>query len=230
MRSLITILILVFTCQFSFSQDKSKAVLIDEFDNLTCEEYWARIDNFINEFTQELQSKGYLIIYGKANNLFENLKYRQWARGIINFRGIDKSRLIIIEGKENRNLKIELWKVAADAEKPLFSETKWSYVLSNATKPFIFTAYSFQDGICPSESYVELFADFLAVNQNARGHIVIRDKTARNFYKTKKEVLKELVDQYNVPINRLKFFYHVDKSYSYDFTDVEFWFVPKKKK
>ncbi len=63
-----------------------------------------------------------------------------------------------------------------------------------------------------------------------RGHLVITDKTTKNFVSTKKDLLNELVNEHKISQNRLKFFYVKNKTYSYEFADVEFWLVPQKKK
>ena len=45
-----------------------------------------------------------------------------------------------------------------------------------------------------------------------------------------KDLLNELVNEHKIPQNRLKFFYVKNKTYSYEFADIEFWLVPQKKK
>jgi len=63
-----------------------------------------------------------------------------------------------------------------------------------------------------------------------RAHIVITDKPTENFANAEKDLLNQLVNEYRISPNRLKFFYVKDKKSPYEFADVEFWLIPQKKK
>ncbi len=121
---------------FCFGQEVPKAVKIDEFGEANCEDFWARFDNFFNELQNDPTSTGNLIIYGKKNSLSKSLLYEKLTNGILRFRNLDPSRLVIIRGRENDAIHIEFWKVSAGAEKPVFIAGDWDLTVKQ-NKPFI---------------------------------------------------------------------------------------------
>ena len=120
-RLFFTFLLSLAAFQFCFSQEKPKAVLFEEFGNINCEELLARMDAFYNVLSNDPSSQGYIIIYGKGDETVRKLSYELLINGSIKFRNFDKSRIVRIRGAERENLEIELWKVPAGAEKPVFS-------------------------------------------------------------------------------------------------------------
>ena len=222
------LIILFASIQICFGQERPKAELIDEFGLIGCEGILSRIDNFMVEIMNEPNSVGYAVIYGKKNKALDSLQYEGWINGNVRFRRFNEDRLITIRGKEQDNLKIELWIVPAGIEKPFFTESKWNLDLSGI-KPFIFFADNYDAGICPGNP-LATYAELLFANPNFRGHIVFQDKTDKKFRIREKEILDELVNYYKIPRNRLKLFYDKDKNYPYHFTNVEFWLVPKRQR
>jgi len=223
-------LILLLTFQLCFAQEKLQPIKIDEIRETSCADLQNRIDIGFREMAEDPNSVGYIVVNGKKNDLFANLLYENWIIGLINKIARDKNQYKVVRGEDKEKFIVELWKVSVGSNTKFYSEGRWSYVLPISTKPFIFTAYSWRDsGICPMGLYVKLFADFLSANPNARGHLVIRDKTDKNFRGKEKEILDELVNQHKVPRHRLRLFYDRNENYPYTFTDVEFWFVPKSK-
>jgi len=174
-------------------------------------------------------STGYIIIYGKKNSLPKNLGYEKLTNGIVRFRNLDPSRLVIIRGEEKDAVHIEFWRVPAGAETPAFVQGNWDLTVKQ-NKPFVLGGYSDGDGICPANTSVKLFADYLTANPNMRAHIVITGKPTENFANAEKHLLNQLANEHKICPNRLKFFYVKDKKFPYKFTDVEFWLVPQKKK
>ena len=120
--------ILFASFQIGFAQENHKAVLIDEFGLIGCEELLARLDNFMSDLMNEPNSIGYAVIYGKQGNLIDNAKYEGWINGQIRFRNFDAGHLIAVRGKERDNLKIELWRIPKGIEKPFSAESKWNLV------------------------------------------------------------------------------------------------------
>lgn len=211
-----------------FSQENAKSILIDEIGRTSCADIQSRVSISVKEALKDSNFNGYVIIYGKKNDLLENFQYESWIKGITQIIG-NENRIKVVRGEERDNLTVQVWRVPANSTIEFLSETKWRLVLSKSIKPFVFTNSLPNSGICPMTSQVKLFADFLKANPTARGHLVIRDKTNRNFRSKEKEVLDKLVNQYKVPRHRLKFFYIKGKDYPYKSAYVEFWFVPKRK-
>ena len=228
-RIIFTYLFLFVSFQICFAQERDKAILIDEIDRTSCADLQTRVFASLNEALKDSNSKGYIIIYGKKNDLLENLHYESWIKGIIDG-SKTQNRVKVIRGKERDKFTVQVWKVPFNSNTEFFTETEWSFVLSKSTKPFVFTNSLPATGLCPISSQVKLFSDFLIANPSALGHLVIYDKTNRNFSSKGKEVLGELVNQYKVPRHRLKLFYKKNKDFPYKETAVEFWLVPQNKK
>lgn len=225
----LVLIILFVSLQIGFGQEKPKAELIDDMGKETCESFWSRFDSFFNLLQNEPTSTGYIIIHGKKeNSLPVNLRYERLTDGIVRFRNLDRSRLIIIRGEIRDDIQIEFWKVPAGAETPTFTEENWNFKIEQ-NKPFVLRGYSEGDGICPTNTSVKLFADYLFANPNLRAHIVITGKTIKTFANTKKDLLNQLINEYDISPNRLKFFYVKNKT-SYNFDDIEYWILPNKKK
>ncbi|HLM61960.1 MAG TPA: hypothetical protein VK308_14235 [Pyrinomonadaceae bacterium] len=223
-KMLTALMILFIGLQISFSQENSEAILADELQALYCDDYWARIDAFMAELHKN-QLYGQIIIYGKENELIQNLTYEQWTNGIIKFRGFDKNRIEVVRGALGKNIKIQFWKVPKGQEPPSVKKDNWSYKLPDLAKPFVF--FNYEDIIClSSPSPIKDYADILLANPKARGHLVIRDKTNKKFRKTEIEVLDELVNKYKIPRRRLKVFNVINKKPLLSSPDVEFWIVP----
>ncbi len=225
-NSLLYLVALLVLAEIQFGQIKPQAILIDEFGTLGCEDLSARQDAFLSEIQNEKNAKGYAVIYAESGDLKKNLRYESYINGHLNARRFNNHEFITVRGPEREKLKIEFWKVPKDADTPVFPTATWSYVIPQTTKPYIFTADTYGGGPCESTSYVKLFADLLLANPKSHGNVVIRDKTNRNFRKRQVGVVRELVNRYNIPLHRLKFFFVKDKNYPYDFTDVEYWLVP----
>ncbi|HEV8160027.1 MAG TPA: hypothetical protein VGP58_13410 [Pyrinomonadaceae bacterium] len=225
----LVLIILLASLQICYGQENPQAIKVDEFGKANCEDFWARFDNFFNDLQNDPTSMGYIIIYGEKNSLRANLGYEKLTNGIVRFRNLDSSRLVIIRGEEKDAIHIEFWRVPAGAETPAFVQGNWDLTVKQ-NKPFILGGYSEGDGICPTNTSVKLFADYLTANPNMRAHIVITDKPTENFANAEKDLLNQLVNEYRISPNRLKFFYVKDKKSPYEFADVEFWLIPQKKK
>lgn len=220
-KIILLLLVLFIFFQFCLAQETPKAILFDEFDGRSCDDFSARIDNFYLELNNNLTSQGYVIFYGNNDELEKKLRYEMMFDGTVKFRKYDKTPIIKIRNEETGNAKVQLWIVPAGAEKPAFSETKWDFTLRPDTKPFIVYA-DYYDSICSSGSYYPIYSEYLLGNPKARGNIVISKKSFRAFLKTKKEVLKQLPD---VSEKRLKFFHVRGEGAGF-----ELWIVPPKKK
>jgi len=228
-RLFFTFLLLLAAFQVCFSQEKPKAVLIDEFGKVSCEEYWARLDNLFNLLHSEPTLTGYIILYGEKNSSLTNLRYERITDGIVRFGNRERSRLVIIRGAEKENIHIQFWKVPAGAENPPFLAGETDLTVKQ-NKPYILRGYSDGYGVCPANTSVKLFADYLSANPKMRAHIVITDKPTKNFIDSKKDLLSQLVNDHKISPDRLKFFYVKDKTYPFEFADVEYWLIPRKKK
>ena len=218
-QKILLILICLFAVsQISFAQDKPRAVLVDEFDNISCDDFLARADNLFIELQNEPNSQGYVVIYGKNESLPKKIAYELWTNGAIKFRNFDGNRITKVRGAETKNIKVQFWKVPAGAEKPNFNEAKWNFTFQPKTKPFVF--HDDLEQICSSDSFEKIFAEYLNANPQSRGHIVIYGKSPKEFERQKRQTQKLLK---NIPSHRLRYFF-----IKTDYSNTEYWLVPKK--
>jgi len=220
LKILLNLICLLAVSQVYFGQEKPQAIQIDEFGNISCDDFLARTDNFFLELQNHPTSQGYVLIYGNKDDLRKKIVYELWTNGAIKFRNFDSERVIQVRGAETENIKIQFWRVPAGAEKPDFNEAWWDFVFQSKTKPFIF--HDDFEQICSSVSFEKVFVEYLNANPLARGHVVIHEKSLKQFEKQKRETQDLLKD---IPSNRLRYFFI--KS---DYSNTEYWLVPRKKK
>lgn len=211
--------------QFCYSQEKPKAILIDDFGISTCEEMSARIDAFFVELTNSPNARGYIVINGDRNRPREKYTHEKIFEDLIKLRNFDKSRIEFLHAKDKESIRTQFWKVPADGDKPTFDAEDWDFVLPKDMNPVMVHADSWISEVCPEVFGLQLYSKFISANPDLRGHLVIYDKSVEQFRKTEKDLLNQLVKKYKVSRSQLKFFFVKRKK-----SDVEFWLVPKKKK
>lgn len=219
-KTFLLIILLLAAFQVCFGQETPKAILVDEFSAIGCEDFLSRINNFYIQLQNDPNSQGYAVISGDNSYLRRKLAYELWLNGAVKFLKRDGNRIIKVRSKETSEIKIQLWIVPASAEKPDFDEAIWDFKFPPKTKPFIFHD-SFEQ-ICSSVFFENVFVEYLEANPSSRGHIVIYDKSPETYRKEKEKIQKLL---FQIPQNQLKFFY-IKKDHS----NIEFWLVPRKKK
>lgn len=128
MRKIIFGFIFVFAFSFSVSAQNNQARKVDEFANIPCDEYLARINALVQELKNLPDSKGYIFVYeGKEsrqvydkNNKYTGEKYISpqfgLARNVIKkigmrlkLQGSDIKRFIFINGGFREKFTVEFW-------------------------------------------------------------------------------------------------------------------------
>ncbi len=225
-KSLLLLAILFVTSQVCFAQEIPKAVLIDEFGKIGCEDLIARQDALISELQNDPTATGYVVIYGDKNEARWSWRIKLFIDGQTFFRRFDATRLLIIKEKDGDDPKVQFWKVPAGAEKPNFDEVGWNYDLSDRKKPFVFYTTENEDGLCPSGHRLKDYSNYLSANSDFRGHIVIFAKSQNQFQKQKSELINDLTKKNNLSSTRLRFFFKYENN---EYTQYELWLVPPKK-
>lgn len=214
----LTLFIVILLSQLCFAQETPKAVLVDEFGRIGCEEHLARLDGFFSELNKSPNGQGYAVIYGKNDTLRSKIIYELWLNGAIKFRQVESLGIRKIRGSETEYFKIQLWKVPAGVETPKFNEGVWDFTFKPNTKPFVFHDYTYQ--ICSPESFEKIYAEYLNANPQSRAHIVIYESSRKKFEKEKRAVLNLLKD---IDSRKLRFFFVESVN-----LNTEFWLVPSK--
>jgi hypothetical protein len=218
MRILFAFLFLSF--QVSFGQEKPKAIMFDEFGVINC--CHPTFDEFLSEI-RETNSIGYIVIYKNKNNPIESYYYEVAIKS--HFLVRDVKNIHFVQGRSENSTRTEFWKVPQNAEKPDFDQEKWDYFFSSETKPFIFYHDSGVDGICMF--FVDLyFQNILSGNKHSGINVVIYANTQKAFLRKQKDLQNNLVKNYDVEQNRLKFF-RKPKTKNV-FENADYWLVPKK--
>ncbi|HZI49258.1 MAG TPA: hypothetical protein VFD75_15795, partial [Pyrinomonadaceae bacterium] len=89
----------------------------DEYGNIRFNDEKARLDNFAIALQNEPTSQGYILGYGSCDE--EGQKRAQRAKDyLVNTRGIDAGRIMVVDGGCMPELKVELWIVPSGATAP----------------------------------------------------------------------------------------------------------------
>lgn len=240
MKILLTSFLLIFAFQFSFGQEKPKAEKLEDFGATTCGDIRNKLDNFLNEILLgNANAKGYVVIYSNNQEVLQGLSFENIVLGHLKLRlpemnlNIDfadrnsEPKFIFVRKQTVSDLKIELWKVQKD-ELPSFAiSDKWDLSNINYRKPTLFFT-DLNESECNYASGIKQFSEILSANPNLRGHIVIFDKTQKDFLKTKNELLGEIPNKFNILKNQVRTFFIKTKGNSYP--NYELWLVPKEKR
>lgn len=209
--------------QVPVAQETPGALLVDRLSWSDCEATKLRLVNFALQLSPD--SKGFIVIYGKKAETYRNPLFEELLTEVIDFWKIDRDRFTFVHGEDKEDFLAEFWEVPAGAEKPAYIEGNWNYAV-NTKKPFMFNQdYQGMSGICEPTLRPELFSKFLSANPNLRGNIVIYETSVNKFRNAEKRLLNKLIREHKVARNRLKTFYVKD-----NFSGVELWLVPRKKK
>lgn len=222
-KCIFSLLTLCITFQIVFSQEKSNSILIDEINALPYDHLRGRLDKFLFEIINDPNSTGNIIIYGDRKTPFAKYRYEILLKKHITYRQFPNNRIVFLHGKDAEQLKAQFWKVPPSADKPVLESEDWNYRLTEEIKPFIFHKNSWivEDGF---EIFsLELYSNFLIANTDLQGNLVIYGKSAKDFQRTKKQLIKDLVKRNKVSPKQLKFFYVEGRK-----KDIEFWFVAER--
>jgi hypothetical protein len=108
------------SCTTSVRPPKPVAVKFDEYGNIRFNDEKARLDNFAIQLQNQPTAQGYYIVYGSCEG--EGAARAQRAKDyLVNNRGIDASRIVVVDGGCRADLGVELWIVPQGADAPTAS-------------------------------------------------------------------------------------------------------------
>lgn len=203
--------------------------LIDEFGPIDCEYLLARLDAFFVSIQDSSASQGYAVIDVGDADLSSGLRFEQWISGNVKVRKFPQDRIKIVRTKTDGDFKIQFWLAPNSVVKPEISEKKWNFSFEKGLKPFIFATNDDDFGVCPGAEYLGLnhFAEYMKANPKARGNIVIKTPSYRTFVKEKQDLLRLIVEKYEISSRRLRFFRVSKKNLRIpEFSEVEVWILP----
>jgi hypothetical protein len=110
--SLLVLFLTVATSQFVSAQTENKAAQkVDEFGDILITDITARLDFFAVQLQNAPLSKGFIMVYRSRRDL-PGLSYRyahRMAAYLVSSRGLEKERVIAVDGGEADCLRQELW-------------------------------------------------------------------------------------------------------------------------
>ena len=240
-ETILAFFILFISFHVCLSQETPKAVLIDEFGKICSEELMARYDAFFIELNNNPTSTGYIVFYGDETVEGRNLNFIAYLTLIYpQTRRYDKSRLVLVRGENQAEMKVQFWSVP-DGANPPKPEKEFVEQKINSTSLFDKNWADFNreyDGLdiysngfldlgCEFSPNVSAFAEKLLSNPELTGYLVVYTK----FGKGKKYgnriasfAVVDLMNNYKVPRNRLKTIYGGNR----EKPEIELWFVPKE--
>lgn len=107
------------TTQIPYNPEPRK---FDEFGDIARDDEKARLDNFAIQLQQEPEAQGYIFVYGgTGRRIRPDYVQKRTARMrdyLINTRGVDSRRIVILEGPARTEPTVELWLVPSGATPP----------------------------------------------------------------------------------------------------------------
>ena len=213
----------------AFAQDIPRAVLVDEFGAMPCEDLLGRTDALAADLDREPTAVAGILIRPASPGTSTAATRRRLILSTLQLRGVPRDKFSIYEGlpSDDGQIQTQYWKIPAGAAPSFLDATLWTEEEPDTSRPFIF-GYGDEIGICPT-FVPKNFAKLILSNPGSRGHIVVRsgaDSAYVNRYFFANEWIKDLVDTQGIPRKRIRLFF----AKGTDLTAAEFWFVPDRKK
>jgi hypothetical protein len=208
-----------------FAQEQPKAVQIDEFGRIPCDDLGSRASNLVQNVSETPGSRALVISY--PGNHGQSLVLQQFRQILASFEFAKlEDRVEFVIGERGGDAKVEFWKVPQGAKEPGYNGQRWKLPTQDLTKPFVFDAED-ENGECPT-FVLRKFAELLSNNPGSRANIVVVRGgryafPARGFAD---QWVVDLSNKFGISRKRIRIFY--GKS-SGNLTYAEFWFVPSKR-
>ncbi len=223
-KIIFTFLILLVSVLFCVGQEKPKAVLIDQFGRIPCDQFLARFDNFFEEMRKQPGAAGYTIIYAEPDSLRDELRYEFWISDHIKYRKFPADLFHTTRVRRAGPMKIELWRIPAGAKVPALNGELWTSIL-----PANFTAFEFGTnmGEMCSGFNAALYAEFLIANPTIQARLLVTAKSAKAAAKLGEPYIEDLVKEFGIPRERFRISY---KNRNPQLYGIKYWLEPAKKK
>lgn len=205
------------------SQEPPKAILIDEFERIGCEDLSSRLDLLLGEMRNRPDSSGYVVIPSNS----ENVAWREgFIDGYARWRDFEEDRFIVVRGNFQDPPLTQAWLVPAGAESPAVTANDQGYQLDGSPrKVHIFGDFD-DPGTCHyTGPPFRMLSKYLKANPDRRANIAVGLPSSFQFRDTRKEIIKSFREDYGVDPARLRFFW---VRTLWDRGIYEFWLIGKK--
>jgi hypothetical protein len=203
-------------------QGPPKAVLVDEFGRVRCEDLSGRLDVFIAELNKDPSSIGYVAVSSAPE-----LAWRErFIDGYARYRAFDESRLVPVRVTLETPNQTQMWRVPAGAELPVETETMIeTSAVVNKPRKYRLSSDFVHGGPCYTGPPFRLMSKHLKMHPEYSGNIAIGSPSYKTFRKARDEIRESFQKDYNVNPSRLRFFWIRTL---YDPAIYELWLVRRK--
>ncbi|MCU1287835.1 MAG: hypothetical protein JWN60_64 [Acidobacteria bacterium] len=142
MKKILFSLIFLILLSGNISARRDEFVMFDQLQSYNCEDFMARLDNFMNALSNDGTSRGFIVVYeGRYSEYVYNKKKEGKLKSflprfsesafrvhlmqnyMINFRRFPKEKVLFISGGFRENHTVELWVVPNGANPPKATPT-----------------------------------------------------------------------------------------------------------
>ena len=209
-----------------FGQEGPKAVLVDEHGATNCCDLRGRMDLFFSELMRDPAARGLVVVSTKDKSQIRTANRESMILNHAAFRRFPAERFDILRAvSDDDDVRVRYWVIPQGAERPEVGGVETNYSLPAAAKPFMLTAEYLDEGLCPGINDAAVFAKFLKDNPEARGNIVVRERSLGRAAAKGRRVMQEF-KELGVAGTRLRVFTVTGASDDYDVPMVEYWFLP----
>jgi len=217
--------------RISRAQDK-QAILVDKFQDASCEVLWARLDNLSSQLNSNPEVIATIAMSGKIGQLRDDLWIDDMIRGYFrSTRPIPSDRWKIVRTAPKAERNIEFWITPVGGEPPRIESAEWSLGLPKETNPFVFDYepdHMEEVTVCLDSDRIRLLAQVLQANQTARTNVVLIVRSQNEFVRRTRRTMSELVGVYGISRQQIRIFKKITRRpnpYRIH-PDVEYWLVP----
>src|SRR5687768_13024778 len=204
------------------AQEPAKAVLVDEFGDVTGEDVKARTDSFLAVLSQNPADLGYVIVSRSANSL--NVT-RLIIRANIFTRQFDRNRILVRLAPKSSSNGTQFWRIPSGSEPPQSEE--FENEVLDMSKAFMFSRSERHDlaGICPTFS-PEHFADLILQNPGSKARLVIFGPSSNSRQAVANHEMDTLLRYSKFSRKNIELYFVHRPNLSY--TETEYWYIPAK--
>jgi hypothetical protein len=205
------------------AQEPPKAVLVDEFENIPCEDVKARTDNFLAELSTNAADAGVVVIAPSKNT--------QYTKRIIAAhmfsRRFDRSRINIRSSEQSSAHGTQFWRVPIGATAP--DSIKFDEPTRDFSKAFVYGNSERDEtaGICSTFS-PEDFADLIMNNPSSKARLVIFGPNSSSPQLIANDELEMFQKYTALKRNQIQLYFVHRPNLQY--AETEYWYIPPRKK
>ncbi len=161
----------------TIAQEVPKAILVDEFEHASCDDFLARVDYFTHQLALYPDAIGYLVIAGDKEHLRQKLGIELMFEGALHFRARQISRIRVVRGRDAGQMNVQMWIGNPGNTNAAFYDTNWDFRVPHDSKPFLLRTDT--DPICNPPPIDRVARDLLEANPIGSIYVIVHGSNAR---------------------------------------------------